>query len=288
MFLSYTEIWILWSNSIRLQSVTADSDTKLTDVDAHSSIQVAPSQPLNMETVVRLPSSTKLTQAPNHNATIKLDNKLMSETCPSCNRHDTNPHFQTVPYKTIIQHFEFTMDMLEEHDDSHPSKAWPPEEKFVEAAGNVGFGALPSQLVNDRQDNHTQGFTEETHTIPPAIRQIHPKLRAKGFAMYRNDPLFLLKNCSVCEDCFLAYSALATNNFCDMKRPVALPHEEKEVRYDFPPELDDKKKKKTKPTHHNADEGKENATGDSNIFSDFGSEVPQLPPAILEPPPHSQ
>ena len=70
-----------------------------------------------------------------------------------------------------------------------------------------------------------------------------------------------------------------------MKRPVALPHEEKEVRYDFPPELDDKKKKKTKPTHYNADEeGKENATGDSNIFSDFGSEVPQLPPAILEPP----
>lgn len=269
----HTEIWILWSNSIRLQSVSADSDTKLI---TEPGIQLQSQQPLNMETVVRLPASVKLTQAPNHKADTKLDNKLSSASCPSCNKHDTNPHFQPVPYKTVIQHFEKTLEMLEEQDDSHPSKVWPPEDRFIKAAGNVGFGCLPLQLERDRQSNHTHKYTEETHLIPPVIRQIHPKLRAKGFAMYRNDPVFLLKNCSVCEDCFLAYSDLTT-----MVRPVQPYESEKEVHYEFP--LDDKNRKK----QHRADGDKENTTDSSSgttssAVPDFLP--PSLPPAIMFPP----
>ncbi len=57
------KVWILWSNSIRLESVAVESRTKLTESDVHSLTQVVPSRPLNMEAVVRLPSSIKLTQA---------------------------------------------------------------------------------------------------------------------------------------------------------------------------------------------------------------------------------
>jgi len=255
-----------------------DSETKLTaEPDNTSLLQAA--APLNMETVVRLPSTVKLTQAPNHNANVKPENQLLSETCPSCNKQDDNPHFQPVPYKTVITHFEKTLEMLEEEDESHPSKVWPPEDRFIKAAGNVGFGSLSLQLARDRQGNNrsTRKYTEETHTIPPVIRQIHPKLRAKGFEMYRNDPLFLLKNCSVCEDCFLSYSSLAT-----ITRPVEpFASEQQEIRYEFP--IDDKKKKEK---HRDEDRGKENKDSSgttTGIFANIGN-VPELPPAVSSPP----
>jgi len=281
---SLIEIWILWSNSIRLQNVAMDSETKLTaEPDKNSSILQA-AAPLSMETVVRLPPTVKLTQAPNHNANVKPENQLLSETCPSCNKQDDNPHFQPVPYKTVITHFEKTLEMLEEEVESHPSKVWPPEDRFIKAAGNVGFGSLSLQLARDRQGNNrsTRKYTEETHTIPPVIRQIHPKLRAKGFEMYRNDPLFLLKNCNVCEDCFLAYSSLATNNFTHITRPVEpFASEQQDIRYEFP--IDDKKKKEK---HHDEDSGKENKDSSgttTGIFANIG-DVPELPPAISSPP----
>ena len=277
--LSLIEIWILWSNSIRLQNVAIDSETKITAEPDTSLLQA--DAPLNMETVVRLPSTVKLTQAPNHNANVKPENQLLSETCPSCNKQDDNPHFQPVPYKTVITHFEKTLEMLEEEDESHPSKVWPPEDRFIKAAGNVGFGSLSLQLARDKQGNNrsTRKYTEETHTIPPVIRQIHPKLRAKGFEMYRNDPLFLLKNCSVCEDCFLAYSSLSTNNFTHITRPVEpFASEQQEIRYEFP--IDNNKKKEK----HREDCEKENKdSSTTGVFANIGN-VPELPPAVSSPP----
>lgn len=270
------KIWILWTNSIRLNTMF-DSNVKLTDSDSHSSSQVASSHPLNTETVVSLPSSIKLTQAPNHNANMKLDNESSFATCPSCNKEDPDPHFQAVPYKTIIQHFTKTLEMLEERDESLPSKVWPPESSFIKAAGSVGFGALPSQLIHDRETNPNRKYSEETHMIPPVIRHIHPKLRAKGYATYRNDPLFLLKTCRLCEDCFLAYAEMTSTSFIHMTRPIEPPKDN--YHYDFPKEVKSK-------SH---DEGKKlkNASPFSNhpsLFGkDFGS-APKIPPAIMEPP----
>ena len=261
-----------------------DSETKLTAEPDSSTSTLQAAAPLNMETVVRLPSSVKLTQAPNHNTNVKPENQLLSETCPSCNKQDGNPHFQPVPYKTVITHFEKTLVMLEEEDESHPSKVWPPEDRFIKAAGNVGFGSLSLQLARDKQSNNrsTRKYTEETHTIPPVIRQIHPKLRAKGFEMYRNDPLFLLKNCSVCEDCFLAYTSLATNNFTHITRPVEpFASEQQEIRYEFP--IDDKKKKEKHRDEDRRKENKDSSGTTTGIFANIGN-VPELPPAVSSPP----
>ena len=274
------KIWILWSNSIRLQSMSEDK-TKLTESDSHFSDEMS-SEPLNMETVVRLPSSVKLTQAPNHNSNVKVDNKLSLATCPSCNKHDANPHFQSVPYKTIIQHFEKTLDMLKGRDDSHPTKVWPPEDRYIKAAGNVGFGSLAKQLARDREINPRRRYSEETHLIPPVLRQIHPKLRAKGYSMYRGDPLYLLKTCNVCEDCFLSYAELTSTSFIHMTRPIE-PYEndDTDVHYEFPK---DAVKKKKEQSSHEKESGQESMSEmhKANLFK--GLSVPQLPPAITEPP----
>jgi hypothetical protein len=125
---------------------------------------------------------------------MKLDNKSLFETCPLCSKHEANPHFQLVPYKTIIQHFEKTLEMLEAAPELYPSKVWPPEEYFIKAAGCVRFGSLQPQLPRDREINPKEKYSKETHVIPPALCQIHPKLWVKGYAMYQNDPLFLLKD----------------------------------------------------------------------------------------------
>ena len=266
------KIWILWTNSIRLKTMF-DSNTKLTESGGHSSLH----DTLNMETVVRLPSSIKLTQAPNHNANMQLDNESSFATCPSCNKHDPDSDFQPVPYKTIIQHFKKTLEMLGEREESLPSKKWPPESSFIKAAGRVGFGALSSQLIRDRETNPNRKYSEETHTIPPVIRQIHPKLRAKGYAMYQNDPAFLLKTCSVCEDCFLAYAELTSTSFIHMTRPVEPPKED--YHYGFPKEVKNK--------HHIAGKKAKNVpptSSQAGSFGNFFGSAPKLPPAIMEPP----
>lgn len=267
-------IWILWSNSIRLQSVSEDNRMKLTEPSTHEI------EPLNMDKLVRLPSSIKLTQAPNHNANIKLENKLSSVTCPSCNNHDVNQHFQPVSYKTIIQHYEKTLEMLNESDDSHPTKTWPPHNRFIKAAGNVGFGSLPQQLARDRETYPTRKYSNETHTIPPIIRELHPRLQVNGYNTYRQDPLFLLKTAYVCETCFLSFAHMASTSFTHVTRPIQPFESDKRVHYAVP---------KVEPETL-GDNGKNVNTQSSNIHhvsilgNDFGN-VPEFPPAIMEPPP---
>ncbi|KAL7542097.1 hypothetical protein ACHAWF_010727, partial [Thalassiosira exigua] len=274
------KIWILWSNSIRLNSEPVDR-TNLTEPDATYSMEAPSSRPLNMETVVRLPPSVKLTQDPNHKANAILDNEMSFATCPSCNRHDSNAHFQPVPYKTIIQHFEKMLGMLKERDDSHPTKVWPPEERFIKAAGSVGFGSLPSQLERDRATSRRKKYSEETHMIPPVIRAVNPKLRVKGYAMYRDDPIFLLKKCDVCEDCFLAYAELTSTSFTHMTRPIE-PYETEgdDVRYEFPKgSVASKRSGRGQSVEKDAP-----SSNEASVFGlDFGP-APELPPAITEPP----
>ncbi|KAL7452816.1 hypothetical protein ACHAWC_004535 [Mediolabrus comicus] len=205
-------LWILWSDSVRLETMPCDTTSILSKVEPSSPLQVHALEPLNFNTIVELAPSTKLSQVPNHRANLKLSNKMKVASCPSCNREDFEQHFQPVPYKTIIQHFDATLEMLRSHDESHPSKVWPPEDRFIRAAGGVGFGMLKATTNHDK----------DSQSIPPVIRHIHPKLRVKGFQMYQDDPSFLLKTCSVCEDCCLSYNNLASTSFM-MTKPLEIP-----------------------------------------------------------------
>ena len=111
--------------------------------------------------------------------------------------------------------------MLESREVSHPAKTWPPEERYIQAAGGIGFGKLSSQLEDDREVKDTKRVQEDSLKIPPIIRHIHPKLQTKAFQMYRNDTSFLSKTCKVCEDCYLAYAQLTSSNFM-ISRPIEI------------------------------------------------------------------
>ena len=264
-------IWILWSNSIRLQKGSAKNRIKLTDSYTHEI------EPLNMDKLVRLPSSIKLTQAPNHNTSSKLENKLLCTTCPSCNKHDVNLNFQQVSYKIIIQHYEKTLEMLNESVDSKPSNAWPPQDRFIKAVGNVGFGSLLQQISRDREANPSRKYSKETYVIPPIIRELHPKLQVNGYNTYRQDPLFLLKSAHVCETCFLAFAQMASTSFTHVTRPIELFSDK---QYAVPNNVDREKASSS---------GKEVSIQSSNshpvscLSNEFGS-LPEFPPAITEPP----
>jgi hypothetical protein len=253
------KIWLLWSDSIRLESKTHGIST------ANEAASI--SQPLNMNTVVKLPSAVRLTQNPSHDTSLKLENKLSSAICPSCGRCDTNENFQEVHYKTVISHFDKTIDMLQSTPESNPSKIWPPEARFIKAAGNVGFGTASKQDA-----------PIEKLVIPPVLRQRHPKLQVKGYQMYRSDPLFLQKTCEVCEDCFLAYAKLKESSFL-MVPPANLPRDgfqeiaKNKISNDRKSKVVLAGKKSTEVV----------TTVNKFDFKDFGR-APELPPAILSPP----
>ncbi|KAL7469141.1 hypothetical protein ACHAXS_009393 [Conticribra weissflogii] len=275
------KIWILWSNSIRLnRGYKVGRKSIESTISAFTQTRNA-TEPLNLDTLVKIPSSVKLTQSANHDAQLNIDNKLMTATCPSCNKSDCDDYFQHIPFKTVIQHFEKTMEMLKSKNESHPSVKWPPEDRFLKAAGNVGFGALAAQLIGCSVKN------EETFVIPPVLRQIQPNLRARGYQMYRSDPLFLSKTCRVCEDCFLAYANLTTTSFI-MTPPVDPLASDNECKQfgNIPTSRVSSLKSGRKCEQENTEHGtkKVESTGAScTTCIDFG-DAPELPPAILEPP----
>lgn len=268
-------IWILWMNSIipcRQHGFAVDRNDRAAAAvplaDTTNNPNISPA----FETVVRLPQTTKLSQEPNHCADKKpVNNSAMQATCPSCGKDDGDPHFQATPYKTIITHFEKTMAMLEADKNTNPRIFWPPKRQFIQAAGGVGFGCLPSQLRKDGKRERSQ-FSEETHIIPPVIREVHPNLKAKSYSISRDDPLFLSKTCSICETCFLSYTRTMSN--LDFQKPVdPLPHITN-AKYDFPAKVGNRK------SAYKA----EKTSGDSNKTPLFDVVLPSLPSPIASPP----
>jgi hypothetical protein len=267
-------IWILWSNSIRLQCLSAENRMRLSELHAMNEIE-----PLNMDMMVRLPSTSKLTHTPNHNANLKLENKPSCTICPSCNKHDVNQNFQPVSYKTIIQHFEKTLEMLRKTDGSYTSSAWPPHDRFIKAVGSVGFGSLHQQIARERETHPSLKDSKETLAIPPIIRELHPKLQVNGYNTYRQDPLFLLKTADLCESCFLSFAQMASTSFthvtrsiepyCDKRGHCVVPDSKSEKAHNFGTKIDTQSSNNVHPV--------------SCFGNEYGS-VPEFPLAILEPP----
>ncbi|CAM9487733.1 unnamed protein product, partial [Discosporangium mesarthrocarpum] len=96
---------------------------------------------------------------------------------------------------------------------------WPPSHEVITAAGGVGFG----QLVKEDAPNMSH-ITAEDVVIPPVIRQLHPKLAARSYKRHRQDPLFLYKTASVCEECYLVFAELASLAFRATGRRALMDH----------------------------------------------------------------
>ena len=286
-------IWILWMDSIipchRHCLAARGNDRAAAAAAAAATAPLAdrtntpPERSPAFETVVRLPQTTVLAQEPNHSADQRPVNSAIQATCPSCGKDDGDPHFQAIPYKTIITHFEKTMAMLEEDKGTNPRIFWPPKRRFIQAAGGVGFGCLPSQLRKDGKQERNHQFSKETHLIPPVIREVHPDLKANGYSLSRDDPLFLSKICSICETCFLSYTQTTMSNL-DFRKPVEPLPNITNAKYEFPEKVGKSARTARKQSGQIQEEERAGKTPDDSNKTLFEIVLPSLPPPIASPP----
>jgi len=216
-------------------------------------------------------------------------------------------HFYPVPYKTIISHFEHAIDMMKDELGLERLIEWPPDKQLIEAAGGVGFGSYHLHCKGGRASARNgmavAELPEEDTLIPPVIRQIHGRLKVQGYRRYRNDPLFLHRNCNVCEHCFLSYAQLASTSF-QMINPVRIDEvgrrdrlaagghrrqvDQEEVEDvdgdDWSEEDDSDDQSDFFSGHFDSARIHGGATATSKSIGMLLSGAPTLPPVILEPP----
>ena len=260
---SKERVWILYSSSIRLLPGKSEI---ISDIPLLNSTSSRVNDPLNIQDVITLPPSVKLCQNANHDPSAKISNMKTFNTCPSCGTMDVGETFHPVPYKTIISHFEQVMAMLEE------ANSWPPPPNIVKSAGGVGFGTVGTVEEGAIKD--------EDLVIPPVIRHLHQRLKVQGYRRYRSDPLFLHKQCDVCEDCFLAYAKLVSTSFqitCPIKTDIEL------ERLGFA-SLDGKNSSARKSSSLSRKQTHPERKKISSSLFDLSVQYPSLPKAIVDPP----
>lgn len=90
-----------------------------------------------------------------------------------------------VSYKTIIDSYEF------DHEERGKVTLEAENKKRLYDFKNRNFH---SQTIN---------FFSKNITVPPILLHINPRLKEKEYVILKNDPNFLHKVTSVCEECFL-------------------------------------------------------------------------------------
>jgi hypothetical protein len=197
---SQDRVWFLWSSSLRLEGETML--IKGTDVQ--------PKGPLNIDSVVRLPSH------------VRLGGKNFNHQCYRCYACGQDKPVQQqyqVPYKTIIAHFEQLLALLQQDlkikqqltGNTGLGIEWPPAPEVIESWGGGSCVGFPKSMLDAEQGDSGPPTAEEVE-IPPVIRELHPKMMITDYRRYRNDPLFMYKSLTVCEDCFLVYAEVMNSS----------------------------------------------------------------------------
>ncbi|TYZ56914.1 hypothetical protein PybrP1_006080 [[Pythium] brassicae (nom. inval.)] len=197
-------LWLLWCSSLRLLNLNADeSGGAIRPLDIVNDAQVPG--------FARLPFGQSSTARV---AGLKEHKKLLA----------TN-------YKAVLDHFQRFMRFLRQqvNESEHAAIEWPPDERFVQAAGGVGFGILQcfdkdafsggggggsSSVAKEagRGGPGSSSLTRKELVIPPVIQYLHPSFSVDDFERHRHDPLFLHKPVAVCESCCLVYSDYTTSS----------------------------------------------------------------------------
>jgi len=181
---------------------------------------IVPKGPVNIDTVVRLPPHVRL--GGKH-----FKNK--SYRCCGCGMHKPAEQQYQIPYKTVIMHFEQLLALLQQDlkikqeltGNTGLGIEWPPAPEVIEAWGggcSVGFPKSESDSLD--LDYVSGPPTAEEVEIPPVLRALHPKLMVNDYRRYRNDPLFMYKSVTVCEDCYLVYAEVMNSSSLE-SMPVA-------------------------------------------------------------------
>ena len=198
---SRDKLWLLFSTSIRSCAPPANFGDK---PQRNKSL-------LNIDNVLNLPKKINL------NPTRSYDHLKQKKTvnCVSCACETLEDLRHPVNYKTIVKHYEHVLHLVAEMSDPFVPLKWPPTDDIIQAAGGVGFGCLvlPSAdeyLGKARKMDLSKPLETDELRIPPILRYLHPLLSAKSFHQCRKDPLFLYKNVTVCENCYLVYAEFTT------------------------------------------------------------------------------
>ncbi|GMH78962.1 hypothetical protein TrST_g4447 [Triparma strigata] len=201
-------VWLQYASSIRLEEESFSGGGGTSGMM---------SQPLNIDNIVKLPKTIKLSHFASHGSTDKEPAPIPFVDCVSCGKKYPSDQFHPVPYKTIIAHFEQVINLLTadmSYQSTNGTLEWPPDPAIITAAGGVGFGGVKLDPQTSK-DN----ICLEDVTIPPVVRQLHTKLTSTAYRRYRKDPLFLYKTAMCCESCFLVYAEMASMSF-----QIAAPH----------------------------------------------------------------
>lgn len=184
---SNDKCWLLWCTSLRHESL-------------NKGVFVEQNAPLSMEIQTSVPEVVD-------KRAIQLDKIKQRVMCTSCAVNMTEDKTCDVNYKAIIAHFEQLLGYLANTVEG--PIVWPPSEKAIRAAGNVGFGIL-SQLEKVSY-NPSKSQNSIQIQIPPMIRYLHPDMQIHEYQRYKKDPIFLYKNATTCENCYLVYADFTTS-----------------------------------------------------------------------------
>lgn len=234
-------LWLLWCSSLRL-------------VQLNASEAMPKMRPLDIVSDAQVPAFVQFGLQPQPSMLLQHEQSEMASTvivptasqCLSCGMHmDRNRLLQTT-YKAIVEHFTRFIKFLRSTSAAQSDQQaieWPPDPRFVAAAGGVGFGIIPfMEGYNSKAkkpspvkgsvppDHHTISHRELV--IPPVIQHLHPTFSVDDFERHRSDPIFLHKPVPVCEDCCLVYAdysttALEVNSIRQSGPAILRPHGER-------------------------------------------------------------
>lgn len=109
--------------------------------------------------------------------------------CPTCEDKVEAGGLCDVSYKVIIEYEE----MRKGATQPLPVPLWPPLPSSEEATG--------SRQVAE------SGVRDDLPEVPEPLRLLHPRLSPAEYSHFRHDVSFLYKSASVCEACYLRFSA---------------------------------------------------------------------------------
>ena len=190
---SHDRVTLLWASSLRLEGETF----------APRGVDAVPKGPVNIDTVVRLPRGVRL--GGKH-----FDARTYC--CPGCGLTKPKEQRYPVPYRTVITHFEQLLALLQRElrikqeltGNASLEIEWPPAPEVILAWGGGSSVGFP-EIVEEGAERFGAPTAEEVE-IPPVLRKLHPRLTVVDYRRYKNDPLYMFKTTTVCEDCTLVYA----------------------------------------------------------------------------------
>lgn len=169
-------LWLMFASSVRMRDELRKA-TQLGQVDSLLQ-QGLTNTPLDADVMLKVPDHVRRVGTTMASRPMSLQCTCR---CPTCAEKVEAGSLCDVTYKVIIEYEEQKHGPIKQ---PLPVSLWPPGHSKVE-------------------DPQRQPEPE----VPKTITQIHPRLTAAEYARFRHDVAFLYKVATVCEACYLRFSA---------------------------------------------------------------------------------